>query len=117
MTPPNEASTERAPVIRDLEIIAETPELRVVRIGLEPGETIPWHSHTQISDRFFCTEGEMTVETRAPRQTHRLTPGSDCMVPARTAHVVTNVGAAPCRFVLVQGIGAYDRVPEDAPDS
>lgn len=99
----------------EFELIAETADLRVSRITLAPGGSIPWHHHSHVDDRFFCTEGEMTVKTSWPQETHRLTPGGDCMVPARTAHVVTNVGEGRCRFVLVQGMGAYDRVPEEAP--
>ncbi len=102
-----------------IDIVAETADLRVSRITLTPGGSIPWHRHSHVDDRFFCTEGEMTVETREPRQNHsqtrRLTPGGEVTVPAGTAHVVSNVGAERCRFVLVQGMGAYDRIPEDAP--
>lgn len=99
----------------DIEIIAETADLRVSRITLEVGGGIPWHHHSQVDDRFFCTEGEMTVETRQPPETRRLIPGGEYTVPAGTGHVVRNVGAERCRFVLVQGMGAYDRIAEDAP--
>lgn len=112
--PANQPPNGGGPAV-DIEVIAETADLRVVRITLAPGGSIPWHHHTNIADRFFCTEGDMTVETHGPLETHRLTPGGECTVPAKTPHVVSNVGAARCRFVLVQGMGAYDRVPGDAP--
>lgn len=105
-----------APKIRpwrseDAEIVAETPDLRVVRITLAAGEFVPWHFHSNVSDRFFCVEGEMTVETRTPGELHRLVPGGGCTVPAKTAHIVSNVGAEHCQFLLVQGMGTYDFVP------
>ena len=99
----------------DIEIIAQTADLRVVRITLAPGGGIPWHHHSQVDDKYFCTEGDMTVETREPPEVHGLGPGSEFTVPAGTGHLVSNVGAGRCRFVLVQGMGAYDRIPEDAP--
>ena len=111
---PREAADMDEPTGAQIEIVAETADLRVVRITLAPGGSIPWHHHSNVDDRFFCTEGEMTVEIRAPQQIHHLTPGGECTVPAKTAHVVSNVGEQRCRFVLVQGMGAYDRVPEDA---
>jgi quercetin dioxygenase-like cupin family protein len=120
MDQPNEGSNDNQPPDSGLpgvefKIVAETDDLRVTRITMEAGGVIPWHHHTHVADRFFCTEGEMTVETHGPPETHLLTPGSELTVPAMTAHVVSNVGAKRCRFVLVQGMGAYDRVPGDAP--
>ncbi|MDP6350814.1 MAG: cupin domain-containing protein [Alphaproteobacteria bacterium] len=96
--------------VEDTTIRAETPELRVVEITLAPGETIPWHYHTNVVDRFYCLEGLLAVETRAPRARHALAPGEACTVAEKTAHLATNVGQARCRFLLVQGIGAYDFV-------
>jgi hypothetical protein len=37
--------------------------------------------------------------------------GGDCAVEPRVAHRVSNAGAATCRFLILQGIGAYDYVP------
>lgn len=96
--------------IEHTEVVAETPELRVLRITLAEGQFIPWHYHTNVTDRFFCLEGELRVETRAPRNDYRLSPGNDCRVPPKTAHIVRNAGAGRCRFVVVQGIGPYDYV-------
>jgi len=92
-------------------IVAETPDLRVVEITLAEGEQVPWHYHSTIADHFFCLEGDLTIETRAPRARHALGPGAECLIPAKTAHVVTNGGNGVCRFLLVQGIGAYDYLP------
>ena len=92
-------------------VVAETPDLRVLRITLAPDEVIPWHFHSNIIDTFFCIEGAVQIETRAPRNTHGLTPGEQCAVPPKTAHIVSNTSDQRCRFVLVQGVGAYDFIP------
>ncbi len=97
--------------IEEALVVAQTPELRVSRLTLAEGQLIPWHYHSNVEDRMFCLEGELEVETRAPRATHRLSPGDDCTVPPKTAHMVSNVGQGRARFVLVQGVGAFDFQP------
>lgn len=102
---------EKQYTVEDTEILAETPDLRAVRITLAAGEEIPLHFHTDISDRIICIEGEITVGTKGPDETHRLAPGAECLVPPKTAHVVRNTAAAGhSRFIVIQGIGAYDYV-------
>ncbi|MCZ6774749.1 MAG: cupin domain-containing protein [Proteobacteria bacterium] len=107
----NQAGTrpwETEYTIEATEIIAETPALRVLRITLAVGQFIPWHYHSAIVDQFFCLEGDVNVETRAPKAVHALVVGGECTVPPRIAHRVSNQGPLPCRFVLVQGVGPYD---------
>lgn len=94
--------------IEKTETLAETPELRVLRITLAPGQFIPWHYHSNTTDSFACLEGELEVETRAPRHSYRLGPGGECEVPPKTAHTAINKGPGRCRFLVVQGVGAYD---------
>ena len=60
--------------------IAEVPGLRVRRLALGPGQSVPWHHHSNITDTFFCMEGPMQVLTRDPRATHVLDPGASCSV-------------------------------------
>ena len=98
-------------VVEKVERIAETAELRVSRFTLAPGQEIPWHFHNNITDRFYCLEGKLRVETRAPRQEFLMEAGGDCAVEPRIAHRVSNAGSAICRFLILQGIGAYDYVP------
>ena len=98
------------PVV-DYEIIAETPDLRMIAITLGPGQEVPWHWHTNISDTFFCMQGPMTIETRAPREVFELNPGETCVVPAKRAHRVTGKNDDPCKFGILQGVGTYDFNP------
>jgi quercetin dioxygenase-like cupin family protein len=95
----------------DYEVLAETPELRMTVITLGPGQEVPWHWHSNISDRFFCMQGPMVVETRAPREVFELNPGDTCLVPARRAHRTAGKDGGPCKFAALQGVGAYDFNP------
>ena len=93
------------------ELVAEGTDLRVQVLTLDAGQCVPWHYHSEITDSFVCLEGPMVVETRAPRQTHRLEPGGRCAVPPKTAHYVHGEFDGPCKFLIVQGVGVYDFVP------
>lgn len=93
------------------ELVSEADGLRVQILTLGPGETVPWHYHSLVSDVFICLEGTTVVETRAPRARHELGPGEHCTVPAKTAHEVSEKDGRGCRFAIVQGVGAYDFVP------
>ena len=61
--------------IKGREPVAEGADLRVTILTLDVGECVPWHFHNEISDDFFCMEGPMVVETRAPRNEYVLRPG------------------------------------------
>jgi quercetin dioxygenase-like cupin family protein len=97
--------------VADYEIVAETPELRMVVLTLGAGQEVPWHWHSNCTDTFFCMQGPMVVETRAPRGMFELQPGGTCIVPARQAHRVTGKDDGPCKFGVLQGIGSYDFHP------
>jgi quercetin dioxygenase-like cupin family protein len=92
------------------EIVSEGADMRVSVLTLAAGQEVPWHYHSEITDSFVCLEGPMVVETRAPRNTHRLAPGERCAVPPKTAHRVHGEGGGPCKFLIIQGVGIYDFV-------
>jgi len=98
--------------IKNTAVIAETEDLRALHITLAPGDVIPWHYHTHVTENFTCAGGTLVVETRAPRARHELAPGERLTLEPKVAHRVLN-GAADgdCVFVLVQGIGRYDYKP------
>ncbi len=100
--------TEGPPyTVEDREVVAETPDLRVVILTLGSDQCVPWHRHSQITDTFFCLDGPMVVATRDPPARHELAAWGRCAVPPNTAHQVTPADGS-CRFLLVQGIGTYD---------
>ena len=94
--------------IADLEVVAEAPDLRVVRLTLGPDDKVQWHWHTNISDHFICVKGGIQVETRAPKGVHVLNVGDETVVPPKTAHLVTNTTDGQSQFLIIQGVGAYD---------
>ncbi len=94
--------------VNNVEGVVETPDLRVLKISLARDEVIPWHWHSRITDRFVCLEGVLVVETFDPQECHRLEAGGECLVPPKTAHRVSADGARSCRFMVIQGVGAYD---------
>ncbi len=94
--------------VEHTEIVVETADLRMVRITLGTGQSVPWHWHTEVTDRFVCLRGSLCVETRAPWASHDLAPGEECTVAPKIAHTARNAGEDRCRFLVIQGIGAYD---------
>ena len=98
--------------IQNRELIARAVGLKVQILTLAAGEEIPWHSHTIIDDNFFCMKGPMIIETRRPQNTHQLRPGQTLKVPSGKPHRVTGRFGGPCQFLLVQGVGEHDWIPE-----
>jgi quercetin dioxygenase-like cupin family protein len=97
--------------IQARETVAEVPGLRVRMLTLAQGQCVPWHYHSEITDTFFCMQGPLRVETRAPRAEFILQPGESFAVPPMTAHYVSGVDHMPAKFMIVQGEGTYDYVP------
>jgi len=107
---------EKRPRVTELQVsgfetVMEGMDMRAVVLPLAAGECVPWHYHSDISDVFFCLDGPMIVETRAPRALTELEAGGRYAVPPRTAHYVRGKDNGPCRFLILQGTGVYDNVP------
>ena len=98
--------------IKRRERLATAEGLRVSILTLAAGEEVPWHSHSIIDDDFFCMDGPMQVETRRPEGLQILQPGETFKVPLGQPHRVSGRAGGPCRFMIVQGVGRYDFVPE-----
>ena len=98
--------------IEKRELVAEAPGLRVQILTLAAGQCVPWHLHSNIADTFVCLDGPMVVLTRDPAGETILRPGETYAVPARVPHYVGGAKDGPCRFLIVQGVGKYDFVPQ-----
>ena len=72
---------DRPYVVEHREVVAETDDLRVSILTFAPGQEVPWHYHSRITDTFYCLEGCCRWR-RAPR---------------RHATCSTSARAAPCR--------------------
>ena len=96
--------------IADRESVMEGADMRVSVLTLDPGDCIPWHYHSDITDSFVCLEGPLVVETRAPRNHYVLKSGERCEVPPKVAHYVRGENDGPAKFLIVQGVGVYDNI-------
>ena len=99
--------------VRDIHVVAKGADVLVREYTLDPGEAIPWHRHSEVSDYYFGLEGMVLIETRNPLARHEIGVGQSARVAPPTVHHVSNPGTRPCRFLLVQGVGKYDFVKAD----
>jgi quercetin dioxygenase-like cupin family protein len=97
--------------IKSVEPVAVGSDVQARLFTLAPGEEIPWHFHSAVTDWYFVLEGALSIETRAPRDRRLLEVGERFSIPPKTAHLIGNPGATDTRFLLVQGVGAYDFMP------
>ncbi|MFZ5428478.1 MAG: cupin domain-containing protein [Thermodesulfobacteriota bacterium] len=90
--------------------IIDAPGVKVTLMTYEPGQEVPWHSHTTVTDAAFCLKGEVELAYRDPDESVTLAPGGWRQVPPGRVHRVRCAGPGPCEVLLVQGVGAYDFV-------
>ena len=98
--------------VRRIHVVAKGADVLVREYTLDPGESIPWHHHTLVSDYYYGLEGTVVIETREPVARHEVGAGRTAQVTPPTAHHVSNPTNAPCRFLLIQGVGQHDFVRE-----
>jgi quercetin dioxygenase-like cupin family protein len=96
--------------VRAISVVAKGSDVLVREYTLDPGEVIPWHRHTEVSDYYYGLEGMVVVQTRDPPERHEILAGQFASVRPPTIHQVSNPSKQPCRFLLVQGVGKYDFV-------
>jgi mannose-6-phosphate isomerase-like protein (cupin superfamily) len=97
--------------LENRELVAQAPGLRMQILTLAAGQEVPWHWHSEVTDTFWCMDGPMVIEMRAPKEEVELTPGQMHAVPPKRAHRVTGKDGGRCRFAILQGIGTYDFQP------
>ena len=93
--------------------IAKGSDVGVQERTLAPGQMIPWHYHTTITDTTYCLAGTVQIDMLDPPEQLRLGVGESHAIPASRPHKITSHGDTPCRFLLIQGVGEYDRHPID----
>lgn len=94
-------------------VVTEGPDVQVREFTVAPGEEVPWHYHTKVTDWCYCLEGVVSAETRMASARDqvtalRLVPGQSCRIEPGIEHRLTNGGDVVCRYLLVQGGGHYD---------
>ena len=98
--------------IERYERIAETAGPRASILTLASGDEVPWHKHNHVNDQFFCMDGAMCIETRMPASATTLEKGDTLKIPSGQPHRVMGLKGEACRFLIIQGDGEYDFVPE-----
>ena len=98
--------------IEGREIVAKVKNLRASVLTVGPGQSVPWHHHSEVTDTFFCIKGPMQVETRSPDEARILAPGDITVIAPDQPHRVSGVDGNRCKFLIIQGVGDYDYVPE-----
>jgi quercetin dioxygenase-like cupin family protein len=96
------AMTGPSYTVKSIEAIAESSDMRARLCMLAPGEVIPWHYHTAVTDWYFCLVGILRVETRAPRGDERLAAGARYQIPPKTAHRISKA-ARTASFCCYKG--------------
>lgn len=85
--------------------IARSVDLWVRELTVVAGEEVPWHRHSQVSDRCYGLEGVVLVEsvdTEDRRLRTLLRPGQACDIPAGTRHRLSCAEGNLARYLLVQ---------------
>ena len=99
--------------VRSIHVVAKGADVLVREYGLDAGEKIPWHRHSEVTDYYYGLDGRVLIETRAPAARHELGAGQAASVTPSTVHQVSNPAKSPCRFLLIQGVGKYDFIREE----
>lgn len=113
-----------------------TDGVHVANIALRRGESSLFHVHTETRDTFYVMSGRLTVHVRvsqsAPKlgyrglvstppgvttgvsgeQTHRVVvlPGEVLVIDPGVVHCAMNLDEDACKFLCIEGVGAYDFV-------
>lgn len=108
--------------VQKIAVVAAGAGFQVREFTVAPGEEIPWHYHSEVTDWCYCLEGEVVAQTRdrpatAKVSTMRLKPGQSCRIEPGRVHRLTSGGEAVCRYLLVQAGGAYDFNKLEAADA
>lgn len=89
------------------ETVLKTEDVRVRIMPLDRGESVPWHTHSVVTDHMFCLSGRICVCAAEPEEEFFLEPGQRCTIEPGRPHQVNNLGEA-AEYLLIQGVGKYD---------
>ncbi|MEE9411510.1 MAG: cupin domain-containing protein [Methylococcales bacterium] len=93
------------------ELIA-TADMRVAEFLLKAKHSGQWHYHSEIVEYCYCLDGLIVIEQEG-KQSIVLKPGEKVEIAVGNVHRVCNVGAQLSRYLVIQGVGAYDFLQVD----
>lgn len=91
---------------------AARPGFRIAELQIGPTQEVPWHYHTEVQDTFYVISGRIRVTTSDPNEQICLSVGQTYAVRPGRPHRVTNAGDGSAVFLVLQGLGDYDFVPQ-----
>jgi mannose-6-phosphate isomerase-like protein (cupin superfamily) len=95
-------------VVKNVETIMSDAHAQARVLTLGPGQEIPWHRHSEITDHYFVLRGILTINMRKPDSRRELHVGDRQTIAPGTGHLLSNHGNVDCEFLLLQGGGSYD---------
>lgn len=99
---------------QQVEVVCESPDVRVAEITLSPSANIPPHRHTHTQEICWCLVGQLTCQTPG-EPSSVLQAGERKIFPINHEHTLRNDGDVPCRFLLVHGVGKFDFINSPPP--
>jgi quercetin dioxygenase-like cupin family protein len=90
-----------------IERLYESDALRASILTLAPGQGVPPHHHSDVTDHMFIIGGTLTVEFHELKETRTFEAGRNCMIRPGVVHSTLNQAETTCRFLLVQP-GRFD---------
>jgi quercetin dioxygenase-like cupin family protein len=106
-------STKPDYAVKNIEPVVVGTDVQARIFTLAPGESIPWHRHSESTDHYFVLRGTLTVDTRNPDDEHSLDMGSRYKINPGTSHLISNRTTENCQFLLLQGVGKYDFIKSE----
>jgi quercetin dioxygenase-like cupin family protein len=106
-------STKPDYTVKNIEPVVVGSDVQARIFTLAPGESIPWHRHSESTDHYFVLRGTLTVNTRNPDDENSLDVGSRYKINSGISHLISNRGAEDCQFLLLQGVGKYDFIKSE----
>lgn len=107
-------STKPNYTVKNIEPVVVGTDVQASIFTLAPGESIPWHHHSESTDHYFVLSGTLTISTHNPDSERSLDVGRRFRITPGTPHLISNRGAADCQFLLLQGVGKYDFIKGEA---
>src|SRR5947207_4313584 len=94
--------------VKSIEPVAIGSDVQARLFTLAPGETIPWHYHSAVTDWYFVLEGTLSIETRAPAAHHELAIGEGYHISPKTASLRQTRPHRHTRSIVVGRGGVCD---------
>ena len=82
----------------DYRPIFETRRLNVTHVSVNPGDTVPAHTHHDEDQIYWVQSGSGFVELDGVRT--EVSAGSSVMIPIGTEHLITNTGTGQLDYVF-----------------